>query len=72
MDEVEYMIVNALGHLNVVKAIDEKTQDKPQWRLHSVVTTGLKVIEHPLHPGAKEAIMTFMVIFERPHLGYQA
>lgn len=71
MDEVEYLIVNALGHQNVVKAIDEKTQEKPQWRIHSIVPTGLKVIENPISMN-KDAIMTFMVIFERPHLGHQA
>ena len=67
MDEMEYMVVNCLGPENVIKALEEFTAEVPQWYLHSCVSSGLQTHEHPLAPGKAIAVMTFMVIFERPH-----
>ncbi len=69
MDEMEYLVVNCVGNPNVVKALEEKTVEVPQWFLHSVVSSGILTTEHPLQPGKAIATMTFMVIFERPHKG---
>lgn len=67
MTEMEYQVVNCLGDENVVKALNEKTAEVPPWELHSVVPSGLNQMQHPLHPSKTVAIMTFLVIFHRPH-----
>lgn len=64
--EMEYMVVNCLGDENVVNALSDKTAEVPHWDLHSVVPAGLVTMQHPIS-GRKEAIMAFLVIFERPH-----
>ena len=68
MDEMEYMVVNCLGTENVVKCLEEFTAEVPQWYLHSCITSGLQTHQHPLAAGMPAvAVMTFMVILERPH-----
>lgn len=67
MTEMEYKVINCLGDRNVVDALNEMTAEVPPWELHSVVPSGLKQMEHPLHPGKVTTIMTFLVIFHRPY-----
>lgn len=66
MQEMEYLVVSCLGDENVTKALNDKTSEVPPWELHSVVPAGLHTQEHALS-GKKIAIMTFLVIFHRPH-----
>lgn len=66
MQEMEYLVVNCLGDDNVVRAINDKTAEVPPWEVHSIVPSGLQTQQHPLS-GKKTAIMTFLVLFHRPH-----
>lgn len=64
MQEMEYTVISCLGDENVTKALSDYTAQVPPWELHSVVPGGLKT-EQTLQ--GKIAIMTFLVIMQRPH-----
>ncbi len=65
---IEYRIVNCLGHLNVAKAIEDRQNEDPAWRVHSLVAADVEEVQHGVKLEMAVQLMRvtrFVLVMER-------